>query len=759
MSKFYIGQGSLGETNEAARQAWVSPLVDSFGLDTHRYMLYPAGGGYSYIMNVTNGLVLSESGDNLIGNWGMIGSDTQRWKEVIPKGSDIFDNKRVFINKASGKGLTQYDGGTSGRREVTEWPYSENLPGFTWILEKAADADLIKIHFEKIKCIKPSTGQDGATKVLFFGIDAALQAGMAAATGGASAAGSAALAGKAVTKAAVIKAMKKEARGELQDTVKGEVGDRAKQAAWDQLNGYVPGEINDLNASVNREINRRTPNAVSTAVDVAETVDNLTSIEGLFNTVYGESPDDVELRVNEISIWPGGGRGHVGMRSQQEFQMNLDYIFERSRGLNVQLVEYDSGSADDWLGSFGLNLQHLTKKERFVDVLIRSEDEGSIYEVTFTIEPYLTRQQAELKVWQEMQQAKKTQQDEKNRLNQEKLDREAAQAAITPFAATLKILGSENGVSRIPLNRYSENPEKLFISPAIYLDVTFANGSKSNVYYHLQAPDNVIFDDTSGDPDDLIKLVYTPGPGGTEIPGQVTATGNGVGTAELKVSFRNRPWLTASVSVEVVDTQVPVTQQVPIDPKAKFLNYIAEGSRAEIALPYTAGVFQMTHIQSLCPSGCEQSNAESGLLVVLVMPEHQHNNVAADDVIGQVRTVFGGTYCQGELKKGQGRMIFSISDSYGNNIVNTILNPAECGGDTAQSAPSNSVAGGEASSSSANGKYSDLLQTLSCPGDQNRYGAYADEGYWGGGQWCRQQGKAGYWVWVSPNWYVWGNQR
>jgi len=131
LSKLYLAQGSSGETNESSRQAWVSPLVDAWGFDTHRYILYPAGGEYSYIMNVTNGLVLSESGENLIGHWGIIGSDSQRWKEKPPKGSDIFDNKRVFINKASGKGLTQIYGGTrNDRREAAEWSYDENLPGF-----------------------------------------------------------------------------------------------------------------------------------------------------------------------------------------------------------------------------------------------------------------------------------------------------------------------------------------------------------------------------------------------------------------------------------------------------------------------------------------------------------------------------------------------------------------------------------------------------------------------------------------------------
>ncbi len=69
--------------------------------------------------------------------------------------------------------------------------------------------------------------------------------------------------------------------------------------------------------------------------------------------------------------------------------------------------------------------------------------------------------------------------------------------------------------------------------------------------------------------------------------------------------------------------------------------------------------------------------------------------------------------------------------------------------------------GGETSASrgSVNGKYSGLLQTLHCPGDQSRYGSFSDWGYWGGGTWCDQSASAGYWVWVAPNWYVWANKR
>ncbi len=60
---------------------------------------------------------------------------------------------------------------------------------------------------------------------------------------------------------------------------------------------------------------------------------------------------------------------------------------------------------------------------------------------------------------------------------------------------------------------------------------------------------------------------------------------------------------------------------------------------------------------------------------------------------------------------------------------------------------------------SAYGKYSTLIQVLNCPADKATYGNYTDYGYWGGGAWCGQQGSAGYWVWVFPNWYIWKYQK
>ena len=56
---------------------------------------------------------------------------------------------------------------------------------------------------------------------------------------------------------------------------------------------------------------------------------------------------------------------------------------------------------------------------------------------------------------------------------------------------------------------------------------------------------------------------------------------------------------------------------------------------------------------------------------------------------------------------------------------------------------------------SVNGKYNELLQVLNCPSDRAQYGEFNDYGYWGGGAWCGKKGKAGFWVWVAPNWYIW----
>ncbi|MCG6552729.1 MAG: hypothetical protein L7F77_10405 [Candidatus Magnetominusculus sp. LBB02] len=59
---------------------------------------------------------------------------------------------------------------------------------------------------------------------------------------------------------------------------------------------------------------------------------------------------------------------------------------------------------------------------------------------------------------------------------------------------------------------------------------------------------------------------------------------------------------------------------------------------------------------------------------------------------------------------------------------------------------------------SVSGKYSKLVQMMPCAKDKATYGEFNDYGQWSGGPWCGQTGKAGYWVYVAPNWYVWGEK-
>ena len=55
------------------------------------------------------------------------------------------------------------------------------------------------------------------------------------------------------------------------------------------------------------------------------------------------------------------------------------------------------------------------------------------------------------------------------------------------------------------------------------------------------------------------------------------------------------------------------------------------------------------------------------------------------------------------------------------------------------------------------GKYSELIQRFDCPADMRWYPKFKDDGFWGGDGWhCeRETVYNGYWVWVSPTWFVW----
>jgi hypothetical protein len=74
----------------------------------------------------------------------------------------------------------------------------------------------------------------------------------------------------------------------------------------------------------------------------------------------------------------------------------------------------------------------------------------------------------------------------------------------------------------------------------------------------------------------------------------------------------------------------------------------------------------------------------------------------------------------------------------------------------------NTSAGGGSNltKASVNGKYYNLLRVLNVPADGGSYGDFYDYGSYSSTSYAGYDYvPAGYWVYVYPDWYIWGNQR
>lgn len=230
--------------------------------------------------------------------------------------------------------------------------------------------DLCKVTIESVECIKPSTGQDAYTEALFAGIEIAMQAGLAAATGGSSLTASAALQiGKKALKEGIKEGVKMSA---------GYLAEKFYTANKEQILGFAQRNAGDIVNDIN-QINE------SEEVKMLKELYDLTTLQGMFNKLYGESPDDLYIKVNGTKIWPAGKS--VSIKSQQKLNVGAEYIFERSIGLKIQLMEYDYGSGDDDLGVIFFEIPpSFMGTDRVVDQVYYHKDEGSLYLVTFKVE-------------------------------------------------------------------------------------------------------------------------------------------------------------------------------------------------------------------------------------------------------------------------------------------------------------------------------------------------------------------------------------
>jgi hypothetical protein len=61
---------------------------------------------------------------------------------------------------------------------------------------------------------------------------------------------------------------------------------------------------------------------------------------------------------------------------------------------------------------------------------------------------------------------------------------------------------------------------------------------------------------------------------------------------------------------------------------------------------------------------------------------------------------------------------------------------------------------------SVNGKYYNLLKVINVPSDRGSYGDFSDYGHYSSTSYAGYNNlPAGYWVYVYPDWYIWGNSR
>ncbi len=424
------------------------------------WVLQSTGDGYYNIINLTTGLYLTLDGDDErnVSNWGQnpASTDHQKWRFVLSDTQMDFSIVSEWVskgthgsfriyNKRNNQPLTMYDGGLNSDEEnVTVWPDpGPQAKDFDWALVPARDtvaegkilkgnykhgqttqfrstslASLRVLTIEKVRAIKVSTGQDDATKVLFAGIDLALDAGMGVATGGASAAAKTALkyGGRALTKEALQAAAKAGLKAAGKKATKKAL---AKDTRNRILKKYGKAAATDIKEDTALEFAKLTSDIL-----------DATSSEAIFNKFYGESPDDFYIKVNGSSIFPNGGRGHVSIKSQDTVIVNKSFVFDRFDGAAIELMEYDSGSNDDSLGGvrwlpynnaeegifleFGQvsallngkgylnnaerealpNIEAADKVvvdgvERYENVLISKNSEGSLYEVTYRVEPFV----------------------------------------------------------------------------------------------------------------------------------------------------------------------------------------------------------------------------------------------------------------------------------------------------------------------------------------------------------------------------------
>lgn len=431
----FLRQG-YGASNDAKRNVEADRgMITAPRGKGYDWVLRPAGKGYWYIVNLKTALFLTQDGSPSkyanVGNWGWHpGSDDNfKWKFIPTKNRsrDVgFTEGFHIVNKSKGAYLATFGGNVTSYAPEVKPEYHKKYPKRTTWRARGAEltdferkyraatskkklslpsdnlSSLLKVTITSVKAIRTSTGQDGATKVLFAGIDLAVDIGMGISTGGASAAAKAGAKaglkalGKQASKHVTREAVKAAATAALRQQGERIVKKAIKNTAKDAVNKA----LGDPKAKVANRAKEAMglPGAAAAAAKVSTGILDALSSEAIFNKVYGNSDDDLEIKVSGSAIFPRGGRNDgVKISSQEELIVNRVAVFPVDRKLQIQLIEWDYASDDDSLGWFEWNaptdpawLEEFIKTNGVIEfdrVLIDRKSEGSLYELSFRIEP------------------------------------------------------------------------------------------------------------------------------------------------------------------------------------------------------------------------------------------------------------------------------------------------------------------------------------------------------------------------------------
>lgn len=466
--KAYLGQGSQG-TTDLNRNAEAVPNISTQPPRNKGYdwVLQDVGGGYYYIINVTTGLYLTKVGNaaHNVAIWGNAPEEVegQKWAFYNPTREQTVSNDRAapgtygtfkLLNKLSNHFLsvTDYGQNPSQHGVVTYPEPKRNAPGYDWVIMPALETDyeremlgrydsqyslrssslasLRRLTIERARAISVSTGMDAGTSVLFTAIDLAVDVGLGVGTGGASVATTTAArtvaktGGRAITKSTLKAAAKAGAKAGRKKVADATTKKALATAYAKNVGKHIAGEVtpDDIPPA----------SAEAIAAEIGEEMLDLMSSEAMFKKIYGDSPDDLYIRVNGSSIFPNGGGDttYHKVNPGDEFAINKSFVFERFRGLDIELMDHDDPSANDSLGNTlwhpyydeaegafyefedisalyegrgripdadYRNLLSLTAGgklivngvERYEDVLIAHSGEGSLYEITYRVEPFV----------------------------------------------------------------------------------------------------------------------------------------------------------------------------------------------------------------------------------------------------------------------------------------------------------------------------------------------------------------------------------